>query len=76
MRLVMTCRKEGEKMFVNIEDGRAIELALPLQQTELAQFFEHIYTHLLLWFEGRVDQYDNGQYGNADIGFDIMRDDS
>ena len=25
------------------------------------------------WFEGRVDQYDNGSYGNNDIGFDIMR---
>jgi len=73
MRLVLTCRKEGDKMFIHIDEGREADLNLPLQEAELILFFENINTHLLNWFEGRVDQYDNGNYGNNDIGFDIQR---
>lgn len=73
MRLVLTCRKEGNKMFIHLDEGRETDLNLPLQDKELANFFEGITTHLLHWFEGRVDQYDNGSYGNNDIGFDIQR---
>ena len=73
MRLVMTCRKEGDKMFIHVDEGREVDLDLPLNDTQLIQFFENIHEHLLDWFEGRVDQYDNGSYGNNDIGFDIQR---
>ena len=73
MRLVLTCRKEGDKMFIHIDEGRETDLSLPLEETELNQFFDGINTHLLDWFESRVDQYDNGNYGNNDIGFDIQR---
>jgi len=73
MRLIMTCRKEGDKMFIHIDDGREVSLTLPLQDNELTHFYENIRQHLLHWFEGRVDQYDNGSYGSNDIGFDIQR---
>lgn len=73
MRLVMTCRKEGDKMFIHVDEGREVDLNLPLQDAELTHFFENIHEHLLHWFEGRVDQYDNGNYGSNDIGFDIQR---
>lgn len=73
MRLVLTCRKEGNKMYIHIDEGREAELMLPLNETDLTKFYESIYEHLMNWFEGRVDQYDNGSYGNNDIGFDIMR---
>ena len=73
MRLVMTCRKEGAKMFIHMDEGREASLNLPVQDAELATFFERIYEHLLHWFEGRVDQYDNGSYGSNDMGFDIQR---
>ena len=73
MRLVMTCRKEGDKMFVHVDEGREFDFNLPLKDDELTQFFENIYKHLMDWFEGRVDQYDNGNYGSNDIGFDIQR---
>lgn len=73
MRLVLTCRKEGEKMFVHIEDGDETEFTLPLDTDQLANFYGKIHKHLLDWFNDRVDHYDNGRYGNADIGFDIMR---
>ena len=73
MRLVLTCRKEGDKMFIHIEEGREEDLRLPLEEAQMTKFFESIYAHLLGWFETRVDQYDNGSYGNNDIGFDILR---
>lgn len=73
MRLVMTCRKEGDKMFLHVDEGREIDLDLPLRDDELATFFDSINNHLLDWFEGRVNQYDNGSYGSNDIGFDIQR---
>jgi len=73
MRLVMTCRKEGDKMYVQVEDKRPAALSLPLDDDSLATFFQHLYQHLMDWFEGRVEQYDNGSYGTNDIGFDIQR---
>jgi len=73
MRLVLTCRKEGDKMYIHVDEGREADLELPLQEKDLISFYESIYEHLMVWFEGRVDQYDNGSYGNNDIGFDIMR---
>jgi len=73
MRLVLTCRKEGDHMYIHIEEGREEDLRLPLEDTQMTKFFESIFEHLLGWFETRVDQYDNGNYGNNDIGFDIQR---
>jgi len=73
MRLILTCRKEGDKMFIHVDEGREVDLNLPMREDELTHFFESIYEHLMGWFEGRVDQYDNGSYGNNDIGFDIQR---
>jgi len=60
-------------MFIHIDDGREVNLTLPLQDNELTNFYENIRQHLLHWFEGRVDQYDNGSYGSNDIGCDIQR---
>lgn len=73
MRLVLTCRKEGDKMFIHVDEGNEADLTLPPSDEDLSQFYEKIYDHLLSWFQGRVDQYDNGSYRNNDIGFDIMR---
>ena len=73
MRLVMTARKEGERMFVSLENGQMIALDLPTQQAGLNTAFEILYEHLLKWFTQRIDNYDNGDYGSTDIGFDIQR---
>ena len=73
MRLVMTARKEGERMFLSLDNGKMLALALPAQEAELATIFETLYEHLLQWFTHRVDNYDNGDYGSTDIGFDIQR---
>lgn len=73
IRRILTCRKEGDRMFIHVDEGREVVLALPLVDTELTHFFEGLYEDLLRWFESRVDEYDNGHYGNNDIGFDIQR---
>jgi hypothetical protein len=73
MRLVLTCRKEGEQIFINVEKGREYELSLPLNDIELGGLMESLYEHVFDYFQGQVDAYDNGHYGKTDIGFDIQR---
>ena len=73
MRLVLTCRKEGEKMFVLVENNVSHTLDLPVSEDGLTTVFEMLYGHLMQWFTGRVEQYDHGNYGSTDIGFDIQR---
>lgn len=73
MRLVMTARKEGDRMFLSLDNGKMLTIGLPIQETDLAAIFESLYEHLLHWFTHRVDNYDNGDYSSNDIGFDIQR---
>ena len=73
MRLVVNCRKEGEKMFIMIENAQTFEVDLPLSDDSRQLINESIYQHLNDWFTDRVRQYDEGQYGSGDIGFDIQR---
>ncbi len=73
MRLVLTCRKEGDCMYINIENNYNYELDLPATDKALEGLFETIYQHLLTWFEERVETYDNGNYGSNEIGFNIYR---
>lgn len=73
MRLVVTCRKEGDTMFVQVEDAHTYEAYLPLSKETLSHINESLYQHLHHWFTDRVRNYDEGQYGSTDIGFDIQR---
>ena len=69
----MTCRKEGERMYIGIEQAHQYEIDLPASKEDLNGLFESIYQHLLGWFADRVETYDNGNYGSNDIGFNIYR---
>ncbi len=73
MRLVLTCRKEGTRMHITIEDTETTELDLPANPSKLENLFEKLYGYILRWFTDRVERYDNGDYGSNDIGFDILR---
>ncbi len=73
MRVIMTCRKEGDRMFVQLDANDPVTLSLPAKEDELNDLFSGIYNYILNWFENRVDQYDHGSYGSNDIGFDIQR---
>ncbi len=76
MRLILTCRKEGENVFIGIDKGREYRLSLPIDDIELGALLEGIYEHVMNYFQDHVDSYDNGSYGNNDIGFDIQRVDA
>ena len=73
MRIVLTCRKEGDRMFISIEQAQQYELDLPLSDEALNGLFESLHQHLMRWFEERVETYDNGSYGSNEIGFNIYR---
>ena len=73
MRLVMTCRKEGDKMFIMMENALTFEINLPVTDESLMKINDSIFEHLMDWFNDRVSQYDDGEYGTSDIGFDIQR---
>ena len=73
MRLKLTCSKEGDSLFINIEGMRDIRMALPIDDSALTPLFEALYQHIYDFFALSVDEYDNGDYGSTDIGFDIMR---
>jgi hypothetical protein len=73
IRLKMTCRKEGDSMFVQIEDGIEIRVDQPVTEDSLTPLFHATYTHLIEFFQDRIDEYDNGRYGTQDIGFDLQR---
>lgn len=73
MRLVLSCRKEGDKMFIMIENAHTFEVDLPISAESRKHINETVYQHLNHWFTDRVRQYDEGQYGSGDIGFDIQR---
>ena len=73
IRIVMTCRKEADVMYVTPDNRRPYRLSLPPTEEEIADVTESIYDYLVDWFASRIDRYDNGTYGNNDIGFDIVR---
>ncbi|MBC6403901.1 MAG: hypothetical protein GDA39_04180 [Hyphomonadaceae bacterium] len=71
MRLILTCRKEGNRMFVTVDNRNTCEIRLPVEEDRMETFFEDIFDYLHRWFTDRVAQYDDGNYGSNDIGFDI-----
>ncbi len=73
MRLVITCRKEGRRMFIMVENHASHTIDLPIDDHDRAAMCEALYDHLIGWFNERVENYDHGSYGSADIGFDIQR---
>lgn len=73
MRLVITARKEGDRIYIRAENKLAAELDLPLKDENMVPVFESLTVYLLNWFQSRIDQYDDGEYGGTDIGFDILR---
>jgi len=73
LRIVMTVRKEGDVVFLTPDQGKAHKLILPVDEAQYATIVEALYEYLIDWFASRIDHYDNGDYGNNDIGFDIIR---
>ncbi len=78
LRIVLQCRKEGEKIEVQVEHDKSYALPLPkdgesISKQALEAVREGLYQYILHWFTDRIDQYDDGNYGTTDIGFDLLR---
>lgn len=73
MRLVISASKEGDTMYLSLENLKPYEIELPTTDKGLENLYETLYGFLLHWFDDRVEEYDDGEYGSNDIGFDIQR---
>ncbi len=72
LRIVLNCRKEGNHIDIQIEQKNTYEVVLPIDDEKLQPVIDGLYKYILGWFSDRIEQYDEGQYGTSDIGFDIL----
>ncbi len=72
LRLTLSVAKEGEEMVVRIKNGGAYEFHSG-EESEYTDFYEHLYQHLVSWYEERIQRYEVGDYGATSIGFEMVR---
>jgi len=72
LRVVMRCAKEGETFRLSIADGVDYSFRLPLAEGAPPDFLEALYVHVTDYFARAIDSYEQGEYGDQAIGFDIM----
>ncbi len=72
LRVVFHCAREGDALSVQIEGGKRFDLVLPLEDDGVTVLFEPLYRHIYDWFDDRISHYEHGDYGNNDIGFEII----
>jgi hypothetical protein len=72
LRVVMRCAKEGETFRVSIAEGVDYAFRLPLQEGPPHEFLDALYAHVRDYFAGAIENYEQGEYGDHAIGFDIM----
>lgn len=73
MRVVIECQKVGDRFIARIVDGQDYVLGLPLAENDPVPFYDHIYDHVISWFQTQIDHYEAGDYGGREIGFDFSR---
>jgi hypothetical protein len=71
VRIALVCSKEGEAFNVEIADGKSHAFTLPLSESEDRDFFDMLYAHLADGFNEQVRQYEEGEYGGREIGFEM-----
>ncbi len=74
MRITLECQKIGETFVTQIVGGEEYQLSMPLKDNDPEPFYDHIYEHVLEWFQTQIDRYEAGEYGGREIGFDFSRD--
>lgn len=74
MRVTIECQKIGDEFIARIVGGEEYRLSIPLKDNDPEPFYDHIYDHVLEWFQTQIDRYDAGDYGSREIGFDVSRD--
>lgn len=73
MRVTMQCQKIGDDFIAQIVGGEEYRLAIPLKDNDPEPFYDHIYEHVLDWFQTQIERYEAGDYGSREIGFDVSR---
>jgi hypothetical protein len=73
LRVVMRCAKEGETFKLSIAEGLDYAFKLPLEEGAPHDFLEALFSHVREFFQRAIDSYEQGEYGEHDIGFDIIR---
>jgi hypothetical protein len=73
LRVVMRCAKEGETFRLSIAEGLDYSFKLPLEEGAPQDFLEALFAHVRDFFQRAIDSYEQGEYGEHDIGFDIIR---
>lgn len=73
MRVTMECQKIGDEFIARIVGGEEYRLSIPLKDNDPEPFYDHIYEHVLEWFQTQIERYEAGDYGSREIGFDISR---
>jgi|GEM_PF-210640 len=73
LRIVITVRREADTFYLTPDTGKPYRVMAPLTDNSFDEVVEGLYAYLVDWFARRIDRYDNGDYGNNDIGFDIIR---
>ena len=73
MRVTMQCQKIGDDFIAQSVGGEEYRLAIPLKDNDPEPFYDHIYEHVLDWFQTQIERYEAGDYGSREIGFDVSR---
>ncbi len=71
VRVALVCSKTGEAFNVEIADGKSYVFSLPIGDNENRDFFDMLYGHLAEGFGEQIRQYQEGEYGGHEIGFDM-----
>ena len=71
MRVTMQCQKIGDEFIAQIVGGDEYKLNIPLKDNDPEPFYDHIYEHVLEWFQTQIERYEAGDYGSREIGFDL-----
>ena len=73
MRVTMQCQKIGDEFIAQIVGGDEYRLNIPLKENDPEPFYDHIFEHVLEWFQTQIERYEAGDYGSREIGFDLSR---
>lgn len=73
LRVTLTCVKEADMFEVQVAGGGAYAFKLPLADQDPDDFFQHLYNHIVGWFEAAISDYEHGEYGSRGIGFDFAQ---
>ena len=71
VRVALVCSKAGEAFNVEIAGAKSYVFSLPVGDDDDSEFFDMLYSQLAEGFAEQIRQYEVGEYGGHEIGFDM-----